>query len=488
MMGGSNMKHIRIYITLVFMALMGSTVLAQMVTPVDFMRNNPRAVFANPAIYTADYGYFDMGLGGINFGAMKMGLKYDKFFQFNNEGQPVVLDLDKGIASLRNKNYVNSYLNVDIFHCGRRTNHGYFTYTHRLRERESLMFSKDMLELMAHGNANFLGESNPANIDLAVAAKVFQEFDFGYQMSLTEQLNIGLRLKFLMGYGDTKTKSINAKLYTDPVSYALRLESDIDVRASLPYEFYMEGDKIQIKDRRFNPAALFKNYGFGVDLGGEYKIDDQWGVAAAINDLGFIRWKHHALRFTGDLQDGGSYFDNGSVVFAGLTPEQVKAMIDDPHYFNGFADTLMQYVDIQLENLVGYTSGLNMNLMARGFYDLTPEHRFSAQLMGYNFGLGMKPALTLAYTGSFSGKYDVVATYTMMPGSYDNLGIGLSANLGGMLIYVATNNIFGLLNPANRTQSHAQFGLSFTSGDKIPRSETIILRDKAAEAAAEMEE
>ena len=85
------MRQVKNYIALAFALLMGSSLFAQIATPVDFMRNNPRAVFANPATYTADYGYFDMGLGGINIGAMKMGLKYDKFFQFNEQGQPVEL-------------------------------------------------------------------------------------------------------------------------------------------------------------------------------------------------------------------------------------------------------------------------------------------------------------------------------------------------------------------------------------------------------------
>ena len=148
----------------------------------------------------------------------------------------------------------------------------------------------------------------------------------------------------------------------------------------------------------------------------------------------------------------------------------------------------MNYFQIAPTNIASYTSGLNATMMARGYYDLTPEHRFSAQLMGYNMGLGMKPAMTLAYTGSFADKYDVVATYTMMRGSFDNIGIGLSANFGGMLIYVATNNFFGFFNPANRSQINAQFGISFTSGDKIDRKETIFLKEQAAEAAAEEED
>ena len=477
------MKNMRIFATLLFVTVMSSVSVAQMVSPIDFMRNNPRAIFANPAFYTSDYGYFDLGLGGIAVGAQNIGLKYDKFFRFNADGQPTVLDLDKGVASLRDVNYVNTYVNFDIFNCGRRTKYGYFTYAHRFREMESLSFNRDLVKLAANGNAAFLGESNPANIDIRLNARAFQEFDFGYQMSLMEQLNIGIRLKFLMGFLHAKTDALNVQLYTDPTTYALKLMTNANVTGALPYEFTTDEDgTIKIVDNRFNPANLFKNYGGGIDLGAEYMINDQWGVAAAVNDLGFIRWTNHAVTFTGELSDGGSYYDNGAFVFTGLTSDQVNSMINDPDFANKLVDSLTNYFQLTPQNIAGYTTGLNANFMVRGYFDLTPENRFTAQFMGYNLGMGIKPAMTLAYTGSFADKYDVVATYTMMPGSFDNLGIGLSANFGGLLMYVATNNIFGFFNPANRSHMHAQFGISFTSGEKISRAETIIIRDQAAEA------
>ena len=475
------MKHIRIIATLVLMAVLSSASVAQMVSPVDFMRYNPRTIYANPAFYTTDYGYFDLMLGGYNIGVQNIGLKYDKFFRFNAAGQPTVLDLDQGVASLRDNNLLNTYVNVDVFNCGRRTKHGYFTYSHRFRELQSMSFNKDLVKLLANGNAAFLGESNPADINVNVSARAFQEFAFGYQMSLTEQWNIGLRLKFLMGFMDAKTNAMNVKLYTDPETYALKLMTAADVRATLPYEFVMEDGKMQIVDRRFNPATLFKNYGFGVDLGGEYIINEHWGVAAAINDLGFIKWNNHSVNFVGEINDGGSYYDNGAFVFTGLTNEQIQAMADDDHLAEHLMDSLAGYFSLTPQNMAGYTTGLYANLMVRGYYDLDAHNRFSAQFMGYNMGLGMKPAMTLAYTGSFKEQYDLVATYTMMPGSFDNLGIGLSANFGGLLMYVATNNIFGFFNPANRTNLNVQFGISFTSGEKVSRAETIIIQDQAAE-------
>ncbi len=476
------MKNIRLYITLMFVAVLTSSSMAQL-SPVDFMRNNPRATFANPATYTVDNGYFDLAIGGINFGLINSGLKYDKFFKFDGNGYPTTLDLDKGIASLQNVNYLNTYLNFDIFNCGLRTKHGYFTYTHRLRETESLSFTKDLLQLIAQGNASFLGDSNPANIELSVAARVYQEFDFGYQMALTDHLDIGIRAKFLMGFADVKANALSAKLYTDPDTYAMKLALDpITVRGTFPYQFQIGDDyALSIVDRRFNPANLFRNYGFGFDLGAAYQINDEWGVAAAINDLGLISWNNYSVEFKAEVQDGGSFYEDGSIVFPGLNSDQLHGLLFDSTYVNSLMDSLSGYYQLSVNPLTRYNTGLNTNFMVRGYYNITPEHRFTAQFSGYNCGLGIKPALTLAYTGSFGGKYDVVATYTIMNGRFDNLGVGLSANFGGILLYVASNNIIGFFNPANSSQLNVQLGISFTSGESTSRSEKVIIKAKEAE-------
>lgn len=480
------MKQIRFYIALIFASVMTTSAMAQL-SPVDFMRNNPRAVFANPATYTVDNGYFDLALGGINFGLINTSLKYDQFFQFDDQGYPKILDLNKGVESLRKMNYLNTYVNVDVFNCGLRTKHGYLTYAHRFREYESMSYSKDLIQLLAQGNGSFLGEDNAANINIRLAARAFQEFDFGYQMSLMEQLNVGVRFKFLMGFIDLRSENMNIKVVTDPNTYALTITPEnLSFKSTIPINL-VSGDTLAMPGSvRFDPATLFKNYGTGIDLGAEYRINDQWGVAAAINDLGFIVWNNYAAELKAELKDGGSFYNDGSFTFSGLNSDHVNGMMNTEGYTQSLLDSLKNYYQISAKNLSKYTTGLNTNMMVRGYYDLTPEHRFTAQLMGYNLGLGMKPAFTLAYNGAFNDKYDVVATYTMMPGSFDNIGIGLSTNFGGVLLYMATNNFLGFFNPANRTQLNAQFGISFTSGQTVDRSEMIILKDKEAEAEPEV--
>lgn len=480
------MKHIKVFFTVLLMSVLAVPAFAQL-SPVDFMRNNPRSTFANVATYTVDDGYFDFFLGGINFGLMNTGFKYDKFFRFNENGQPTTLLLNEGIASMKDVNYLNTYLNFDIFSCGRRTKHGYFTYTHRLREMQSLSYNKDLFQLLAQGNGQYIDENRAAELSLGLSARAFQEFDLGFQMSLLEQLNIGMRLKFLMGAFDVKTNAFGASLSTDANSYALSLKASAEAMGSLPYQLSIKDGKIGLKDSRFNIGNMFKNYGWGVDMGAEYQINEHWGVAAAINDLGKIKWNTFTYKFSAGLNESSTMVDDGALVFEGLTAEQVEALMNDPDFMGGMIDTLKNVYKVSIEELASYSTGINTNMMVRGYFDLTPSHRFSAQLTGYNMGLGMKPAMTLAYTGTFGKKYDVVATYTMMKGSFDNIGIGLSANFGGILLYVATNNFLGFFNPANRTQLNAQFGISLTSGKFANRSNNVIIKIEAEEAEAEAE-
>ena len=443
-------------------------------------------MFANPAFHTDEYGYFDFLIGGINVNVQNFGLKYDRFFTFNSAGKPIQIDLEKGVNSLLKNNYLNTNVTVDIFNCGRRTKYGFFSYTHRLRVLESFRYSKDLISLVAQGNGAFLGNDNPADIDLGLAVRGYMEFDFGYQMNLTEKLSVGTRLKYLAGLADLKTQNVDIQLFTNPETYALSLLADANLRAALPMPISMEAGKFNVGN--FNIMGMFKNFGLGIDLGAEYHITDEFGVAAAINDLGFISWKTNPVELHAGLNDAGPFYQNGAFVFSGLTTEHVNGMMEDPNYFNHLADSLKNYLDLSFENTKRYSTGLNTAMMVRGYYDFRPEHRVSAQFSTYATGVGLRPALTLAYTGSYNDKYNLVATYTMMGGSYDNIGFGVSANLGGLVLYLASNNLLGFFNPANSSQLNLQFGLSFTSGEKVSRLETVVLRDKVVEEVIEEEQ
>lgn len=469
------MKNLNRFLAVTVLAMAVGAAEAQTVSPVDFMRNNSKALYANPATFTPDKFYFDIALGNVNLGFQNTGLKYDNFFDFDANGYPVVLNINKGVAAMERNNYLNTDLSLDVFSLGFRTKHGFVTYSHRVRAFESLAYSRDLFQLVSEGNASFLGQNNPANLNIGLYTRAYQDFSLGWQMCLTEKLNFGVRLKFLAGLADARA-DINAKLYTDPETYALRLTAGAEGRAAVPFDLFTEDGELNYHGiSGFNYRHLLNNYGGGIDLGAEYRINDQWGVAAAVNDLGWISWNNSPAHFVAGLEDGGSFYHDGGIEFAGLTEEQINGMLDNPDYLSQLTDSLMGYVGFDVTT-ARYSSMLNTSAMVRGYFDLTSNHRFSAQLLGYYTGNGIKPAATLAYTGSFNSRYDVVAMYTVMPGSYDNIGIGLSANFGILQLFVASNNILGFFNPLNTSQLNFQFGVSITSLNKRNRDEEVVIR------------
>ena len=56
---------------------------------------------------------------------------------------------------------------------------------------------------------------------------------------------------------------------------------------------------------------------------------------------------------------------------------------------------------------------------------------------------------------------DVCATYTIMPNSYDNIGLGIAGVFDTFHIYLTTNNIIGCFKPLNASTFNAQVGIVF---------------------------
>ena len=436
--------------------------LAQQVAPVDFMRMNPYQLRTNPATVLPYESVMSILVGNTNLNIQNTTLRYDNFFDFDAQGRPETVNLPKLANSLKKNNFIGVDFDLSFFYFGRKLKHGFLTYEHIIRAQADMSYNKDLFSFAAFGNSAFVGQDNPLDMDLKLNGTLFQEFALGYQWSLSDNLSLGGRAKLLFGVLNANTKTCDVRLFTDPDTYALRLYEDVLVHTSLPSTFtYRDG--VLGTGGGFGMSDLFHNPGFGIDLGAEYRFDEKFSAVAAIRDLGFIRWGFNNLRFQSDIQDAGQFYDNGSFLFNGLEISQLQQIFSDEQYKEAFLDSLQQYFHVGIDEGEKYTTLLNTNLMLRGNYDLDANNRFSAQVQGRFYGSGFRPALTFAYNGYFYEKLDVCVTYTMMPNSYDNIGLGISGRLFKTCnIYLTTNNVIGLFTPGNASGMHVQFGIVFT--------------------------
>ena len=454
------MKKI-VFVIFVLALMMGmNAAKAQQVSPVDFMKMNPYQMKSNPAAKLPYESVMSIAIGNTNLSLQHTGLRYDNFFDFDAQGIPTTLNLRKLANGLNESNFLGINSETQLFTLYRSIGNGMLTFDWGVKVRGDLKFSDDLFKLLAYGNSVFVGEDNPANVDVNLNLNAYREFAVGYQHNINEKLSIGGRAKLLFGLANLATSNANVKLFTDPDSYALRIMENVGVIASLPRVFTLENGVLNANGG-FIWSDLFRNVGFGMDLGVEYRFNEHFGVMAAVNDLGFIRWKLNNVKLESKIEDAGQFYDDGSFLFNGLDTDQLQLIISDEYYRERFLDTLKQYFPMELTNADKYTTGLNTNVLLRGYYDIDGKNRFTLQAQGMFYNSGFRPAVTLAYSGSFFKKIDVCASYTVMKDSYDNIGLGLAFNLGVFHIYAASNNVLGLFKPLNTSALDAQVGIVF---------------------------
>lgn len=439
-----------------------SFVKAQTVSPIDFMRMNPYQMNANPATDLPYESVMSLLIGDIGLNVQNTSLRYDNLFEFNAEGRPTTINLRQFANSLKAENFLGVDANVDFFTLFRRLNKGMLTINYGFKMQSDTKFNDGLFKLLGYGNSVFVGENNPVNVNFDVNAQAYQEVAVGYQLKITDQLSLGARAKLLFGFANVTTEACNAQLYTAPDSYALRLRENVALKAGLPHVFYVKENRL-MADGPFNVGDLFSNPGFGIDLAAEYHLDDRFSLVAAIHDLGFIQWNLNNIGFTSQLDDAGQFYDSGDFLFNGLSAEQLGYITSDEAYSEQFFDSLRHYFHLEFSPIEKYNTALNTNVLLRGNYDLDAHNRFSAQVQGCFLGSGFRPALTLAYNGYFYEKLDVCVTYTMMPHSYDNIGLGISGRLFKTCnIYLTTNNIMGFFEPLNTGGMNVRLGMVFT--------------------------
>lgn len=433
----------------------------QQVSPVDFMRFNPYQMNANPATDLPYQSVMSLVVGNIGLDVQNTTLHYDNLFEFDAQGRPAILNLRQFANSLKKNNFLGLNANLDLFTLYKRFDKNLWTFNWGVKVQGDVKYNDGLFKLLGYGNSAFVGEDNPVKVNMDLNMMAYQEWAVGYQMNVTDKLSVGGRAKLLFGVVDVKTDAFNAELYTDPDTYALRLKEHALVKASMPNAVYVDESGKLMGNGPFSMGELFRNPGFGIDLAAEYRFDEEFSAVAAIHDLGFIHWGKNNITMTSQLNDVGQFYDNGSFLFNGLDWEQIQLISSDESYREQFLDTLRQYFQLELAPLEKYNTSLNTNLLLRGNYDLDDQNRLSAQVQGCFLGSGFRPALTLAYCGSFYDNLNVCATYTMMPHSYDNIGFGISAMIETCNIYLTTNNLFGLFKPMNTSRFNAHVGIVF---------------------------
>ncbi|MBQ9356476.1 MAG: hypothetical protein IJT98_04230 [Prevotella sp.] len=306
----------------------------------------------NPALAN-DQGYFAIPvLGNINIKVQgNFGVNDILYKNPNPAGKKTITFMHPSISydqamSAFSDNGIKTIGNVrlTLLSLGFKAWGGYNTFEVNDRTMFGLSLPKSLMEF-----AKGIENKNYTFDDIGARAYNFAEVALGHSRNFGNQLRLGMKLKAYIGAAraDLTLNNMHANLvgntWTLEGQATGELNADGIVLKSKTKEYkskngtYQRVDDIDKDD--FKPIG---GVGLGIDLGAVYKVNSDFTVSAAINDLGFINWKNNILAQT----PGGTFtFDGFHDIavdndFAG--PNQ---KIDDQA--DSYADQLADFLNLE---------------------------------------------------------------------------------------------------------------------------------------------
>lgn len=136
--------------------------------------------------------------------------------------------------------------------------------------------------------------------DINLNAQSYVELALGHSRQINDKLRLGAKLKFLFGVarGDVEFKDMKAELADDNKwRISGKATADVSMKGfkylseEKEYEEENRGTYERVNDVDVDGAGL-GGFGLAADLGGIYKINDDWTVSASVLDLGSISWSN----------------------------------------------------------------------------------------------------------------------------------------------------------------------------------------------------
>lgn len=417
------------------------------------MQEIPQSNYSNPS--NRFNGSFYVGLPGISSTYMSFS---NSDFAYSDAikkvGDSLNVDFQNVLDMVNDDNYLSFNTRVDLLSFGLTispTTQLFFNMTENLNLR--MNYTKDFIELIYKGNAGF--DDNTANFEgIGISLNHYREYAFGISHQLNEKLRIGGKLKYLYGMENIYSERTDISLVTDPQTFELTFLADISIKTSGINEFDYNNE------RGSNYFFNRKNRGFAVDVGANYEVNDKLSLNASILDLGAIKWRNNTVSYS---NNGEEFVYNGIELNAFAEEGEQSAINDGETSFDRVLDSLEK--SLAIDTIYdSYTAPITSRFYIGANYKLNEQSMVSGVIQSEVFQRKIIPSITFSYNRKVAESFGVAGSYTIINGSFTNLGIGLNYNPGPMQIYAVADNVFGVFWPQHNRHIQIRFGFNFIFG------------------------
>jgi len=464
-------KKRTIVASLIFLALVSFPVLGQIPNSMFFMPGVPQSNRINPAIQPGCGFYLGFpGLAPLRFEISSSSLGFSDLVYHNAEIDSLITpfhplgDKQAFLDELDVKNMIISDFGVSLASFGFRSGKSFISFDISSRLDGNIYFPRGIFDLA------FTGAVDGGNLSLGgfgADITAFNEIGLGWSRKdfLIPNLDLGVRGKVLFGLANVATKSSVLDIATSLDEWNLHSEMEVAISA-IPLLLDLENYEVDFNN--FEPPPLgfetidFSNpgeildkvftgqFGLGVDVGLNYRPIPQLMLSASMLDIGYINWKNS--------QQANFNFDYD---FAGI----------EVNPFTGVDTTMITELLDSLGNSFVITAGapymtrLNSKLFIGASY--YPIEKIGFGLLSRTDFLNN--AIAQQFTGTVNmttGKFiNLSLSYSYMQKTFNNIGAGLSFNLGPLNMYLISDNIISAgWKPLETRSVNLWFGMNLTFG------------------------
>jgi hypothetical protein len=377
-------------------------------------------------------------------------------FHYHNNGFALIDLLERGtdidsnrnrlIRNLDNNNHITVNQNVELLGLGFKVGKGFVSAGAYQSIDFRMDFPADLLRFVNFGNVSAgTGDTLDSKFSL-------ESFDFetvsrtniyiGYQHKLMdERLTVGGRFKYIIGQQNTWVQRMNVDVASTDSSFNVKTDALVSTSGAASF---IDGDEFT------DPlaTAIPGNVGFGVDLGIHYKLNKHWNFSVSALDLGSITWK----------ENNRDYVSKGEYSFSGV---EVDFADDNPGQGTEYViDSITKAFDFQEVDGRAYTKPLMSRFFVSANYQLSDRHAFGVLYHTRKWGDNFFHDYSVNYQGRLSRTFQFTASYSVINGTYNNVGAGFDLKLGAIQLYLLSDNILHGIMYENLQTTNLRFGIN----------------------------
>lgn len=291
---------------------------------------------------------------------------------------------DEFLGKLKSNNQLALDNRISLLSVGIRSKKSSYTFDLNMKSSTAFNLPYSLFDFMKNA-----GQSQNYDVsDLSARMNSVAEAAFGYSRQITDRLNVGGRVKFLVGL-------INVSADIDRMDIQMTedkwsIQSHGTLKASSFAEIPTKGetgatlddpsdyDLIDFEGIEANSGKIISGYGAAIDLGAEMEIIDGLKVSLAVNDLGYMSWKNTVVAQTSGKGWSFEGFDNISL--DGGNSNSIKDQFED------LTDDMMDMFDFRRTEKNGTDGGMIAATINAGVEYAMPFYRnLSAGLLSSTY-------------------------------------------------------------------------------------------------------